>query len=242
MAYISNKVKGLLRHVGVDIHRYQPSASTSAQTVTAMRHFEIDLVLDIGANVGQFAMDIRQGGYRGEIVSFEPLPDAYPRLQANSSKDDCWTIHPRCAIGDSTGEVEINVAANLASSSILPMLETHVASAPHSAYNGKQTVPLVRLDDVVQEYLHSATRPFLKIDTQGYEWHVLNGATSTIDRCKGVLVEMSLADLYDGQPDWKKMISRLEDKGFQLWALQPEFTNQNDGRTLQMDGIFFRVD
>lgn len=242
MGYMTSKLRSLLRRVGVDVHRYQPSASSSAQTVTAMQHFGIDLVLDVGANAGQFAMDLRQGGYKQKIVSFEPLPDVYPYLESISSKDDNWIVHPRCAVGDRTGEVEINVAANLASSSILPMLETHIASAPHSVYNGKQIVPLVRLDDVVQDYLHSAARPFLKIDTQGYEWHVLDGAVNTLDSCKGVLIELSLAPLYEGQPDWKKIIARLEDKGFQLWALQPEFTNQKDGRTLQIDGIFFKID
>ena len=151
-----------------------------------------------------------------------------------------WEAYPRCALGDHNGEVEINIAGNSESSSMLPMLESHRSAAPESAYVGKQIVPIKTLDAVAGQYLKDARAPFLKIDTQGYEWQVLDGARDTLPHLKGILVELSLLPLYDGQHLWREVIDRLEAEGFTLWAFKPEFSDQSQGRTLQVDGVFYR--
>ena len=83
--------------------------------------------------------------------------------------------------------------------------------------------------------------PFLKIDTQGYEWQVLDGARESLSQCQGVLCELSLVPLYEGQCLWMEMIQRLESGGFTLWSIQKGFTDLRDGRTLQVDAIFLRI-
>jgi FkbM family methyltransferase len=109
-----------------------------------------------------------------------------------------WNVYPRCALGDHDGEVEINIAGNSESSSILPMLESHLSAAPESAYEGKEIVPIKTLDAVAGQYLKDAQAPFLKIDTQGFDWLVLDGARDTLPQIKGILVELSLVPLYGG--------------------------------------------
>jgi hypothetical protein len=136
--------------------------------------------------------------------------------------------------------VEINIAGNSVSSSILPMLESHKAAAPASVYMGKETVAIQTLDAVAPQYLRNAQAPFLKIDTQGFEWEVLNGARDTLPNIRGLLLELTLSPLYGGQHLWRETIERLEAEGFSLWALQPGFTDPINGRTLQVDGMFFR--
>lgn len=233
-------VKQSLRKFGLEVSRYRKITSPPGQIVASFSKFNIDLVLDIGANSGQFASQVRQCGYSGRIVSFEPLSRAHLELQQSCSKDTLWDAHPRCALGDHNGEVEINIAGNSESSSILPMLELHRTAAPDSAYQGKEIVAIKTLDEVAGQYLKDARAPFLKIDTQGFEWQVLDGARKTLPHIKGILVELSLVPLYGGQHLWRELIDRLEAEGFTLWAFKPVFADLSQGRTLQVDGIFYR--
>lgn len=230
----------ILRKLGLEVHRYVPPTSPTQGLVASLCKFDIDLVLDVGANKGQFVSDIRHWGYAGRIVSFEPLSQAHAELLQSCAGDPMWDAYPRCALGDHDGEVEINIAGNSESSSILPMLESHRSAAPESAYQGKEIVPIKTLDAVAGQYLKDARAPFLKIDTQGFEWQVLDGARDTLPHIKGILVELSLLPLYEGQHLWRDVIDRLEAAGFTLWAFKPVFSDQASGRTLQVDGIFYR--
>ena len=233
-------VKGLARRCGVDIVRFRPENSASAQVLAVLRHLGIDLVLDVGANTGQYGQGLREAGYRGCIVSFEPLSAAHAELQRNAGGDPQWTVHPRCAIGDHDGEIEIHIAGNSVSSSVLPMLERHADAAPESRYVGSETVPLVRLDSLAGAYLPDARGVFLKIDTQGFEAAVLAGASEVLARCRAVQLELSLVPLYEGQQLWQHFLGEFRAKGFELWALLPGFVDVESGRTLQTDAIFVR--
>jgi FkbM family methyltransferase len=239
-------IKGIVRQsfrtLGLDIRRYvPPTPSPLSPLISSLKKFEIDLVVDVGANRGQFATELRQSGYEGKLISYEPLSDAYRDLQNFSKGDEAWQVPPRCAIGDRNGEVEINISRNSESSSILHMMESHRSAAPESAYLGKEVVPIKMLDTLAIDNIKGARSPFLKIDTQGFEWHVLDGARATLPYVKGILVELSLVPLYEGQHLWNDVMDRLESEGFTLWAIQPVFSDPVSGRTLQVDGIFFRL-
>jgi len=244
MGIFKRIIKSMLRNVfGLEVFWAKNLPHTAAQIsamqiVVSLRKFDIDLVLDVGANKGQFASEIRQCGYAGKTVSFEPLSQAHRELLLSSAADPMWEAFPRCAIGDHNGEVEINIAGNSESSSILPMLESHRSAAPESAYQGKEIVPIKTLDAVAGPYLKDVRAAFLKIDTQGFEWQVLDGARDTLPHIKGILVELSLVPLYEGQHLWREVIDRLEVMGFTLWAFKPVFSDLSQGRTLQIDGVF----
>ena len=237
---IKQGIKQLLNAAGIEAHHFHPATSPLARLMVALRHSNIDLVIDIGANEGQFAKDLRAGGYSGRIVSFEPQSVAHGRLLKVSGGDTAWHVHPRCALGGRRGEIELNISGNSVSSSILPMLTSHSSAAPESAYLGHESVSLITLDSVAPPYLEGAQAPFLKIDTQGYEWHVLDGALATLPKVRGIQMELSLVPLYEGQRLWRECIERLEAEGFVVWSLQPEFVDPATGRTLQWDGLFFR--
>ncbi|HEX5049764.1 MAG TPA: FkbM family methyltransferase [Gammaproteobacteria bacterium] len=237
---MSKNIRALLDSLGV---RRRKSAANRGvrQLLLGLERFRVDLVLDVGANVGQFAREIRAFGFARRIVSFEPLSDAHRRLIEAAAGDKDWQVHPRCALGDRDGEIAINVSANSVSSSLLPMTGAHVGAAGTSAYVGRETVPLCRLDTVADAYLAAARHPFLKIDTQGFEWLVLDGAAQSLPRLCGVLCELSLVELYEGQHLWRDVIERLELGGLTLWNIQPGFADPRDGRTLQVDAVFFRA-
>jgi FkbM family methyltransferase len=230
----------MLRSVGYDVIRYRPSSSDSAKLSALLRHAGIDLVLDVGANEGQFATELLASGYRGRIVSFEPLGQAHQKLQQAAAREPRWTVHTRCAIGDSDGEVQIHIAGNSVSSSIRPMLEQHARAAPASRYVGTESVPLRRLDDVATPYLPNAREIFLKVDTQGYEAAVLRGAPALLQRVRAVQLELSLVPLYEGQELWQHFLVLMQAQGFDVWTLLPGFVDDDSGRTLQADAVFVR--
>ena len=241
MSLIKRGIKQILKAAGIEARRFHPGSSPLARQMVAFHHFNIDLVFDIGANEGQFARELRAGGYSGTIVSFEPLSSAHARLLQASANDNAWHVQPRCAVGDRVGDIELNISGNSVSSSILPMLSAHSDAAPQSSYQGRESASLVMLDSVAPFYLRGAKAPFLKVDTQGYEWQVLDGARDILPRVCGIQIELSLVPLYEGQRLWRNCIERLEADGFRLWSLSPEFVDPATGRTLQWDGLFFRL-
>lgn len=232
--------KTFLRGLGFDVHRLSPASNPSAQILAALNYVQADIVFDVGGNIGQFAQELRSVGFSGEIVSFEPLSTAHSALSKAAQFDSKWKIHSRSAIGDCDSEIEINIAGNSASSSVLPMLDLHSSAAVGSAYVASERTPIARLDSVVPSYLPPDGRPFIKIDTQGFESQVLDGAAETLKRAQGVLLELSLVPLYEGQTLWLAMIQRMADQGFTLWAIQKGFTHPRTGRSLQVDAIFLR--
>lgn len=205
-----------------------------------LEHYDVNLILDIGANIGHFGHELRSLGYRGRIVSFEPLKSAYAQLEAAARGDSLWTTE-NCAIGDLDGWTEINVAANLQSSSLLAMLPRHLDSAPHSSYRGTEQVRVRRLDSVLPEVLRPGEVLYVKSDTQGYESQVVSGGEEALRRAVGVQMELSLVPLYSGETLLADMIRELDSRGFQLMSIEPAFADPATGQLLQVDGIFFRA-
>src|ERR1035437_2129095 len=166
----------VLRSAGLEMHWIHPLGTTAPRRRAMMEHLGVDTVLDVGANVGQYALQLRDGGYKQLIVSFEPLAEAFAVIQARARPDSHWNVL-NMAIGAEDGEADINVAGNSVSSSLLTMLETHVRYAPGSKYVSRERVRVKTLDTAVPEVLSSGKRVLLKIDAQGYEHQVIKGAT-----------------------------------------------------------------
>ncbi len=231
-------IQRALRAIGFEIHRLRRGEAEQLAILFGL--LNIEQVIDIGGNLGQYGHSIRNAGYKGDIVSFEPLSSVHAKLVAQAAGDPRWQIAPRMAIGAAAGELTINISEDLASSSLLPMTDLHVETAPTSAYVGSETVPVVRLDDC--DAFDRDKRTFLKMDTQGYEAHVLDGGPKTLASVLGVQLELSLAPCYEGQQLLSTLVTRLEGLGFKLWGLHQGTAHPENGRLLQADGIFVRAD
>ena len=204
----------------------------------------MDCVVDVGANDGGFSSAIRGLGYAGQIISFEPLTGPYERLRRRASGDPYWeTI--MCAVGDTAGEVTINVSENAGlSSSVLPMLDTHINAAPNSTYVATETVRKERLDDLIPSLgVGPASRTFLKVDVQGYERQVLDGASRLFadSAILGLQLELSLVPLYRGAMTYREGLDRAESLGMTLMGLDPVFVDPTTGQLLQVDAVFFHA-
>lgn len=222
----------------MEVGRYE--YSTHSRRARILAWHGIDLVLDIGANAGRYATELRTAGYSGRIVSFEPLLEPFTELAARAASDRNWECH-RLAFGDSEGAAEMHVAENFESSSFLPMAPPHLETMPEAVYRRTETVPVKPLDAVIDDLIRPHETPLLKLDVQGYEMHVLRGAVACLSRMRAIEAELSLASLYDGQPSLRDMLDHLAEAEFQVVALDPHFFDPPSGYTLQVDGIFVRV-
>jgi len=232
-------VKSAVRGLGYDLKRLHPGSSDAAQLNAMLLSHGINLVFDVGANTGQFGNTLRESGYRGRIVSFEPLSAAREQLLKASKNDPLWEVAPQAAIGSKDGEIDIHIAANSQSSSVLNMLDAHSSAAPESRYIGSERVQMHCLDSLAPRYLRRDSTSFLKIDTQGYEEHVLKGASETLGLIAGLRLELSLVPLYEGQRLFDDLIEQVKALDFSLWALSPVLVDPRTGRLLQVDATFF---
>jgi FkbM family methyltransferase len=204
-----------------------------------LRSRGIDVVLDVGANSGGYAQQLRRIGFEGRIVSFEPLTDAFAELEEAVAGDPLWTAR-RLALGDADRRAEINIAGNSASSSLLEMDDRHLRSAPESAYVGTEPVKVMRLDSIWPELGLEGARVYLKLDVQGFELAVLEGARSALESVDSLQAELSFVQLYEGAPGYLELISYLGERGFRLAGLEEGHDDVSTGEMLQADGIFVR--
>jgi FkbM family methyltransferase len=230
----------LARRLGYDLTPRKKARVPGAQLAAVLEHFGISCVFDVGANCGQYGAMLRESGYRGRIVSFEPLAEAHEALARRAAGDARWQVAPRVALGERDGEVEIEVSAESDMSSILPQSALLRRVSPSSTVIGTESVPLRRLDGVAASYLGPDDRAFLKIDTQGYEPQVLAGAGALLERLAGIQLEMALVPIYQGERDFRATFDQLVAAGFELYLLLPGYFERKLARQLQVDGVFMR--
>ena len=227
--------------VHLDVQRANALTMPFMRLVATLKHRGVNTVIDVGANDGSFASDLFEAGYSGQIISFEPLPDAWTALNHRAkSYGSRWVVGPRVALSDQAGTANFHVAGNSESSSLFPMMPSHEAADPASRFIGTIIVETARLDDLM-ERLGIQGPAFLKIDVQGAEGLVLTGAANALrDRIVGVQSEVSLLTLYDGQCRADDLMQMLSAAGFHLWDILPGFRDPLTFQLLQYDGVFYR--
>lgn len=224
------------------LKRFTPSASEDMRNAMLFQQMGITHVLDIGANTGQFAESLYDFGYAGRVISFEPVTKAYDELLDRSQSYPHWQVAERCAIGSTDGEIEINVSDDTVFSSVLEIKDTYVSHNQKSQIVRKEKTPIHRIDSVLEQYVTDPdARIMLKIDTQGYEKEVLDGATKTLARAKGLKIEIPLYAIYqDTRFEFYDIMEFAKGHGFQPYSFHVEGVDLDTGRVNTIDGLFFR--
>jgi FkbM family methyltransferase len=237
---LRSAVKQRLRKSGYLISRYDARRDPLAVRKFFFESHGINVVYDVGANAGQFALELRESGYRGKLISFEPLSSAFKKLSEAAKDDPDWQVQ-NCALGNKEATAEINVSENSWSSSLLEVLPACVQAAPDSVYIGKEVIRIETLDALFHKYCDFDSRVFLKIDTQGFTKNVLEGSEHSLKTIQGLQIEISLTPLYEGEPLIGELGSFLQSRGFTLIFISPEFIDNRTGQQLQVNGLFFRL-
>lgn len=224
-------VRRLVRRFGFDVER--------RRTVLAdlLERRGVDVVLDVGANEGQFGRRLRAWGYRGRIVSFEPLSAAFEVLAAHAERDGNWEVH-NVALGAVESAGVLNVAADTVFSSLRRVAPELEAAFPDAAPECTEAVTVRRLDTLLTELDPVGRRPFLKVDVQGFEMEVLQGAAPVLDRMVGVQVEVTLNRLYVGESTMAELTGALERHRLILSLVEPVAYDPASGAMLALDVIF----
>ena len=224
----------ILHRLGYEISATQADAVGGLARLLEAK--QVRTVIDVGANQGQYADQVRHLGFRGRMHSFEPGAAAYAQLSRAARSDPTWTVH-QLALGSEPGVADLQVSHNSVSSSLLAVEKTHVDAAPESRTDRTEQVRVSTLDAECAEVEGPV---LLKIDTQGYELPVLRGASRLLDRVEVVQVELSFVPLYAGQSHYLELLGFLEDAGFAPFQLIPGFSDTRTGRLLQADLVSVR--
>jgi FkbM family methyltransferase len=235
-----NVVRNTLLRCGLDVRRASTAPSEEAVLRRMLAWRCTTVVIDIGANRGQFVESVRAAGFRGKVVSFEPQSREHAYLLQASQRDPNWQVGPRMALGSVEGTLNLNVSSNSVSSSLLPILKSHTDAAPGSNYTSTETVSVGTLDSVGPEYVDAADRIHLKIDTQGFELEVLKGGLSFLAKVDSLQFEGALKPLYLGEALFESLIAFVRAQGFELYSLTPGFVDSASGQLLQCDCFFIR--
>jgi FkbM family methyltransferase len=245
------KTKRLLRKpfnsLGLDIVRldtrqFEPTNETEFLWLSSL---DLNTIIDAGAHTGEFAAMIHKILPRASILSFEPLRDAFEQLENNMRGVPGFKAF-NCALGDSNTQLHIHRNEFTDSSSLRDMAELHKQAFPFTAKETLEAVEQRRLDDVLSG-VELKDNILLKIDTQGYEDKVIEGAPELIERARAIITEVSFQTLYEGQPLFDDIYELLKERGFRYMGnldegmgSLPQLRNPLDGSVLQANAIFLK--
>jgi FkbM family methyltransferase len=220
--------KRLVRHL---VHQH---------VVTILRLYRINCVLDVGANRGQYARRLRNAGYRGHIVSFEPVAETFARLQAAAAGDPRWSVH-RCALGREDATATMTVVPGTLSSVLEP---TPFGVDRYAQFRDAthEVVPVRRLDALLDEVTAGVSdrRLYLKLDTQGYDLEAFAGMGERAAEVCAMQSEVAVMPIYDGMPLMAEALATYAAAGFEITALYPVSRQSRTGRVVEFDCVLVR--
>jgi FkbM family methyltransferase len=231
--------RAILRHAGVEVVARQPRNYPRLRRPLLMAEERISLAIDVGANSGQWARELRSAGYRGRIVSFEPGAEAFAKLEKAAAADQLWDCR-RLAIGARAGTAPLHVSGNSVSSSLLRHSDRQLAAEPRSAVVSTETVELRRLDEL-EGLANADDRILLKADVEGGELDVLAGAVGLLGRTRLLELELSAIALHDHQPLLGEVVHWCEEAGFGLTGFEVSFRDHGTGDLFSGNGFFRRI-
>ena len=209
------------RHVGIEVVSSRNTNTLSHLLEEVLRRYRIDVVLDVGANEGQFAFGLRDMGYTGQIHSFEPIGATFARLERHAAGDRSWHCH-RMALGSSEGSLSMNISEHSVLNSALPASAFGSRLFEDFKVVGQETVPLGTIDSFMAATFGTApVRVLLKTDTQGFDIEVFEGARASMGRIHCLLSELSMIPLYEDMPRYPEVLARFEREGFSVSGFFP---------------------
>jgi len=179
-----------------------------------LKEYAIDTVIDVGANEGGYGSQLRSLGFNGEIYSFEPVNEAFEKLNSRAAKDGKW-ITFNFALGAHRRRAMINVSRFSQLSSFLPASDYGSSHWENIVVEHSQEIEIRTLDECFRDHLLPPQRRcLLKMDTQGFDLEVFKGAGTFLSEICCMLSELSLIPIYQGAPHYLEALAAYERGGF----------------------------
>lgn len=245
MHKIIKSIRKVLHSAGLDIVKYPPAdwewAGSRFILARTLQQLAIDCVLDVGANRGQYGRQLRDLGFRGQILSFEPVRDNFNALEECAAKLGPWKCF-NFALGAVAGDAEIHVTEEDVFSSFLQPMEESLERFPSSRVTRVETVQVRRLDAVLEECAAGVpgSRLYLKLDTQGFDLQVLAGASGVMDKILALQTEISFRPIYHGSPGYEDSLRAFQAQGFGVVDFMPVVRDSAGLCAVEMDCVMAR--
>ena len=239
-----NFTRRFLQLFGYDIlkiSKYHPSLETHLKTV--LHTLDVGVVIDVGANNGGYGRTLRQLGFKGRIVSFEPVKNCFDDLTRISAHDPDWHCH-NFALGAEKKQMTIHVPSSSDFASFLT-----VSDKARQIWNDdfskvvSQEVQIQRLDEVFQDLILPLKKEksiFLKMDTQGFDLEVIKGGQGILDQITGLQSELSVFPIYDQMPDYITAFSLFKECGFEVSGIYPVSRDRETLTVVEFDCVMLR--
>jgi FkbM family methyltransferase len=228
---ITSETNRIFRKIlGIEIHKTRASFDEARKNI--INEKQITLVVDGGANEGQWASRLRRDGYRGKLMSIEPGSSAFKKLEATSRRDMNWEVL-KCALGAHDEMTQLHLSSNDGMSSSLKQPGRHLDDFPTVTFSGTELVSVKTLEALLDS---ADERVLLKLDVQGFELEALTGIGKARKKIKAVEIEMTLIPMYQGEASLGRILSAIEDLGFDLFSIS-EFGKSARGQVSYFDVI-----
>ncbi len=233
-------LKRLVELFGYELINSKKQPALFPHLLRVFKQCEVDIVLDVGANLGQFAKDLRKRGFKGVIHSFEPVSSSFKILEQASKYDKNWHVH-NLALGDKNTSKDIYVSSASELSSFLKANTFGAGRLEGMPQTHMERVQIITLDHFLASNKPNQQTPniFLKMDTQGYDLNVFKGAQKSLRVIVGLLSELSFKQIYRDMPSHTQALELYEQAGYNMTGIFPIIRNA-DLTVVEMDCVLIR--
>ena len=234
-------MQAALRRFGYKLERLSGNISPTPEELTTrwLLTQNIQTVIDAGGGWGDFAKRIRRILPKAKIISFETHKPSFDILN-NAMRDDKNFESHFVALNNYNGSTTFRVSSYDGSSSLLPMADLHKGAYPVSKNITEIQVDCKRLDDLVDANA-LAKNVLFKLDVQGAEKLVLEGAENVLAQTKIIFCEVNFQVLYEGCVLFNDLVEHLRQRHFKLIGIENVSQHPTSGMFLQADAWFERI-
>jgi len=236
--------RAIARHLGYDIFRLKRQARIETHLAVLLPHLGVNVVVDAGANAGQYGRLLRKVGYTGRIISYEPLARVFTELEMAAKGDAAWLTR-RYALGSQKGSATIRMSPDTSWSSLRRFSDFGKKRFTEQDRDAvEEQIEVVRLDADLPGLIAdiAAPRIYLKMDTQGFDLEVFAGAKGVLGSIVGLQSEVAFQQIYDGVPGYRDALETFDNAGFAVTGLFPVKRDRKSLRMIEMDCVMRRVD
>lgn len=232
-------IRSLIQALGYEVIKSKRSPNFESHLKNILEQGQFDVVLDVGANKGQFAQLLRKAGFAGQILSFEPVAATFAHLQQQAQSDSMWRVF-QLALGEAKEQKKINVFDASDFSSLLKPSEFGKEAFDQLKTMREELIQINTLDNFLLENgLNQYQKILLKMDTQGFDLSVFRGASQTLRCIHAIVSEVSFAPIYDGMPNYHAALAEYESQGFAITGLFP-VTRKSNQAIIEMDCVMVK--